>query len=75
MKLSNKYNIPQEAVDKMIKDGIIGCQWPMYEEIYDLYLKALNTGKTKTLIYYEIGEKKGIPETSVKAIILKMDKI
>jgi DNA-binding NarL/FixJ family response regulator len=35
--LSEKYNIPAEVVNKMIKDGVISCSWPNYEEVYKLF--------------------------------------
>lgn len=75
MKICNKYNIPQETFDKMVRDGIISCSWPLYEEIYTMFKAALPSGKSKQTIYYEIAEKKHISESSVKSIILKMDKI
>lgn len=75
MKLCNRYNVPQETINKMVKDGIISGSWPMYEEIYAMFQAALPSGKSKQTIYYEIAEKKNISESSVKAIILKMDKI
>lgn len=31
--LSNKYNIPEETVSKMIKDGVISCSWSTYDEV------------------------------------------
>lgn len=72
MSLSNKYNVPQETIKKMINDGVISCSWPMYEEIYEMYEQSLNTGKSKTLIYYEISEKKGVSERTVRDVISKM---
>lgn len=75
MSLSNKYNIPQETVNKMVKDGVISCTWPAYEEIYAMYQGYSHSGMTKTEIYYQIAEKKNMSESSVKQIILKMDKI
>lgn len=75
MSLSNKYNIPQETVNKMVQDGVISCTWPAYEEIYAMYKGYSASGKTKTEIYYEIAERKNMSESSVKHIILKMDKI
>lgn len=35
--LSEKYNIPPETVNKMIKDGVISCSWSNYEEVYRMY--------------------------------------
>jgi len=71
MSISNKYNIPQETVNKMVKDGVISCSWPMYEEVYNMFL-SYPQGKSKTQIYYEIAEKKGISERTVRDIISKM---
>ncbi len=31
--LSQKYNIPEEAVVKMIKDGVISCSWDVAADI------------------------------------------
>lgn len=42
--LSQKYNIPQDTVKKMIKDGVISCSWDNYEEVYKLWKE----GKTVT---------------------------
>lgn len=75
MNLSNKYNISQDVINKMVKDGVISCTWPMYEEIYAMYQSSKSSGKSKTEIYYEIAEKKKMSEATVKYICLKMDKI
>lgn len=40
--LSQKYNIPQDTVKKMIKDGVISCSWENYEQVFRLK----NEGKT-----------------------------
>lgn len=34
--LSNKYNIPEETVKKMIQDGVVSACWPMYDDIIAL---------------------------------------
>lgn len=75
MKLCNKYNIPQETMDKMVRDGVISSSWPMYEEVYTLFQRMLSSGKPKTTIYYEIADQKRISEATVKYIVLKMSKI
>lgn len=70
MSLSNKYNIPKETIQKMVNDGVISCSWPMYEDIYEMYQKSMAVGgKSKTQIFYEIAEAKGISERTVKNII------
>lgn len=71
MSLSKKYNIPKGTVQRMINDGVISCSWPMYEEIYEMYQKSMAIGgKTKTQIYIEIAEAKGVSERTVKDVIL-----
>lgn len=72
MSLSEKYNIPKQTVQRMVNDGVISCSWPMYEEIYEMYKKSMAIGgKTKTEIYYEIAEAKGVSERTVKYVISK----
>lgn len=75
MKLSNRYNIPQETINKMIKDGVLSSKWPSYEEIYTLYLSMISSGKSKEQLYQDIGEAKNIPSRTVKEMIRTMDKI
>lgn len=72
MSLSKKYDIPQATVLKMVNDGVISCSWPMYEEIYSMYQKSMSIGgKTKTDIFYEIAEKKGVSYETVKHAVNK----
>lgn len=75
MKLSNKYNVPQETIDKMVKDGVISTSWPMYEDVYNIYLSIKNTGIRRGEIYLQVAERARISEATAKHIILKMDKI
>lgn len=70
MSLAKKYNVPQETIKRMVNDGVISCSWPMYEEIYAMYQKSMSIGgKSKTQIFYEIAEAKGISERTVKNIV------
>lgn len=72
MSLSEKYKIPRETIQKMVNDGVISCSWPMYEEIYAMYKKSMAIGgKTKTQIFYEIAEAKGVSERTVQYVITK----
>jgi hypothetical protein len=75
MILSNKYNVPQQTIDKMVKDGIISTSWPMYEEVYKIYLSIKSTGLSRGEIYMEVADRARISEATAKHIILKMDKI
>lgn len=40
--LSDKYNIPEEAVKKMMKDGVISCSW----DVCDTIKKMRDSGKS-----------------------------
>lgn len=74
MKLSNKYNVPQDTINKMVKDGIISHSWPTYERVYATYLSIKNSGLNRREIYLEIASREKISEYTAKQIILKMDK-
>lgn len=73
MILSNKYNVPQETLNKMIKDGVISCAWPRYEEIYQKFKQAMKPGCVKTRIILEVSEKEGISERYLRQIIAKFE--
>ena len=65
--LSNKYNIPEETVKKMIRDGVISCTWAKYEEVYACY-KSLSASNIEGVVL-EVAEKTGVPRTTVYRII------
>jgi hypothetical protein len=75
MKLSNKYNIPQETIDKMIRDGIIGCQWSTYEAVYEAYITLKGSGKSQSDIYADLAERFKMSAENVRKIIPKLGKI
>lgn len=73
-RLAEKYCIPSETVDKMVKDGVISCSWPMRDGIYDMYLKL--KGKMKYAeIVREISQEKRVSESTVQKSIQKLSKI
>lgn len=72
MKLSNKYNIPQETVDRMVKDGIISCLWPRYEKIYEMFRIGMQKpGAVKCHVINEISDAEHISERQIREIISK----
>lgn len=72
MSLAKKYNIPQEAVKRMINDGWLSCSTPSYEEIYSMYQKSMAVGgKSKTQIIHDICEEKHISERMFYYVINK----
>lgn len=74
MKLCNRYNIPQETINQMVKDGVISCTWPMYEEIYTMFESRKGT-KSKEQIYMDIAEMKNMSPRTVRYMIEKIGKI
>lgn len=74
MSISNKYNIPQETVNKMVKDGVISCSWPRYEEIYTMFKNSMQVpGAIKSRVVLDIAAKSGVSERHVRTIISKVE--
>lgn len=73
MKLCNKYNIPQETVDKMVKDGVISCSWPRYEKIHDLFKEFTRKGLARTQAIRQISDQENISERHIRDIIAKFE--
>lgn len=72
MSLSNKYNIPQETLKKMYRDGVISCKWSQYEEVYDTFKSR--TGKSKSDIYMDIAAEMNISARTVRLMVETMAK-
>lgn len=58
MTLSAKYNVPEETIKKMIKDGVISCSWNNYERVSEMKRagKSIDdimheTGFSKSMVY------------------------
>jgi hypothetical protein len=75
MKLCNKYNIPQQTVDQMVKDGVISSKWPAYEEVYGMYNLLKASGKSKEQIYNDIADQKNMSARTVRAMVEAVAKI
>lgn len=72
MSLSKKYDIPQDKIQNLIKDGWISCSAPMYEKIYQDFQASMSVGnKTKTAIIYEVASRNNVDEKTVRNVILK----
>lgn len=63
--LANKYNIPEETVKQMIKDGVVSCSWPTYDEI----MKLRSMGKSAM----DIAAILNITERQVYKVIKKVN--
>lgn len=72
MKISNKYNIPQEAIDRMVKDGLIACQWPRYEKIYEQFEDMMRKpGAIRSHVIRDLSDKERVSERHIREIISK----
>ena len=72
MSLSKKYDIPQETVKRMISDGWITCSAPMYETIYDDFVRSKSSSnKSLTAIYNEVAERNHVSEKTVRDVVHK----
>lgn len=74
MSLSNKYNIPQETLKKMYRDGVISCKWGAYEDVYDDFKSRVTSGKSKADIYMDIAAEKNISPRTVRLMVETMAK-
>jgi len=74
MSLSKKYNISQDAVNQMVKDGWLSCTVPCYEKIYKEYQESMALGgMTKTQVIYRIADNNKVSEGTVRAAIHKFE--
>jgi hypothetical protein len=74
MRFINKYNISQEAYDKMLKDGVIGIQWPRWESIYEDFKKGMAIpGAVKSRVIMAISDKENISERHIREIISRLE--
>ena len=72
MSLSKKYDIPEDKIKNLIKDGWITCSAPMYEKIYDDFLRSTSSSyKSLTAVYNEVAEKNHVSEKTVRDVVHK----
>jgi hypothetical protein len=72
MSISNKYNVPQETITKMIKDGLISGLSPRNIEICDMYKSMLaKGGKSKAQIQRDIADIHDTSDRNIRYIIEK----
>lgn len=70
MSISNKYNIPQETVTAMVKDGLISGLSPRNLEICELYKTMLAKGeKSKAEIQRDLADKYNTCDRNIRYII------
>lgn len=43
--LSEKYEVPEQVIKNMIKDGLISCSWNTYDEVRKLYKEGKSTAE------------------------------
>ena len=76
MSLSNKYNIPEETLTKMVRDGVVNTKSVTSYEVYELFKSLMNSqpGKSKSEIYYQIADIKKMNYFTVKEMVYRSDK-
>lgn len=76
MSLSNKYNIPEETLKKMVRDGVVNTKCVIADEVFELYksIRSASPEKSKSEIYYQISDIKGMNYFTVKEMVYRLDK-
>lgn len=69
--LSNKYKVPEETLKLMVKDGVISCSWPGYDEIYLHYKRNLQNASSIHSAVVKTSAETNTPESTVYYIIHK----
>lgn len=71
MSLSDKYGIPDEKINELIKDGWIVCTARKYEEIFEEYKYNLSKGVPSTQAVHNASVKCCVNERWVWKVIKK----
>lgn len=72
MSLSNKYGIPQDKINRLIRDGWISCSVSSYEEIYRRYLELKSQG-SKHSIACQIAAERNCSDRHIEYVISKFE--
>jgi hypothetical protein len=74
MKIANKYNMSEEDFNRMVKDGVVGCQWVRWESLYNEYKKGMSMpGAVKTRVISVVAAKENVSERHVWEIISRFE--
>lgn len=73
MKLSEKYNVPEETIKAMIKDGWMNCSVAKYEEIFNVYRKERDAGISKPQAIANAAQAGKVSERAVYYIIQRFE--
>lgn len=76
MSLEKIYGISTEILKKMLDNGDLPCSVIRRHEVYDYYLqyKNSNPSKGRTEIYNDLADHFRLSESSIKQIVLNLDK-
>jgi hypothetical protein len=73
MSLADKYGIPKEKIQALVKDGWINCNLTRDEQIVYVYQEALKNGKPRKQALTEAAEYGRLQERQVYYIIHKFE--
>jgi hypothetical protein len=67
MSLDKKYNVPEETVKRMIRDGVISCSIDRDYKIFDNCLSVKNANPSLSIleVFSNVAENLGVNEASV----------
>lgn len=67
--LSKKYDVPEEKLKMMMKDGVISCSWGAYDEIYYCYKSERPSAKSNEDAYNIVAAKMNVSRSTVYNIV------
>lgn len=68
--LCKKYNISEQSLKMMVKDGVISTTWPFYDEVVIFYKQKQHLGKPEAV--KQAAEKYGVTEKTIYQIIKRI---
>lgn len=68
--LCKKYNISEQSLKMMVKDGVISTTWPFYDEVVIFYKQHKHLGKPEAV--KRAADKYGVTEKTIYQIIKRI---
>lgn len=74
MSLDKKYQIPEETIKRMVKDGVISCSIVRGYEVYDRYLeiKGLFPELSNSKIFIQMADEFKMSDKNIDRIVYSL---